>query len=135
MSGIVVFFSLTLNRQMLAGIYCIHIYRSSDQEMFFKKGVPRICSQFTGEHLCKRVISTLLKSHFCKCIVLYLYCRSATERLFLENTSGELFLYIVLNIEITNVEILSKQLKNYLKHKYFKQLFNFIHDFRLVAKG
>ena len=35
---------------------------------------------------------------------------------FLENTSGELLLYIVLNTEVTNVEVLSKQLKNCLKY-------------------
>ena len=32
---------------------------------------------------------------------------------FLENNSGELLLYIVLNIEIVNVEVLSKQVKNH----------------------
>ena len=31
---------------------------------------------------------------------------------FLENTSGELLLYIVLSIEVINVEVLFKQVKN-----------------------
>ena len=35
---------------------------------------------------------------------------------FSKNTSGELLLYIVLNIEVINVEILSKQVKNCLKY-------------------
>ena len=35
---------------------------------------------------------------------------------FLENTFGELLLHIVLNIEVINIEILSKQVKNYLKY-------------------
>ena len=35
---------------------------------------------------------------------------------FLESTSGELLLYIVLNIEVIKVEVLSKQIKNYLKY-------------------
>ena len=36
---------------------------------------------------------------------------------FLENTSGELLLlYIVLNIKFTNVEVLSKQVKNCFKY-------------------
>ena len=35
---------------------------------------------------------------------------------FLENTAGELLLHIVLNIEVINVEVLSKQVKNYLKY-------------------
>ena len=39
-----------------------------------------------------------------------------SRTLFLENTSGELLLYIVLNIEVINVEVLSKQVKNCLKY-------------------
>ena len=35
---------------------------------------------------------------------------------FLENTAGELLLHIVLNIEVINVEVLSKQVKNCLKY-------------------
>ena len=35
---------------------------------------------------------------------------------FLESTSGELLLHIVLIIEVINVEVLSKQVKNYLKY-------------------
>ena len=35
---------------------------------------------------------------------------------FIENTSGELLLYIVLNIEAINVEVLSMQVKNCLKY-------------------
>ena len=34
----------------------------------------------------------------------------------MENTSGKLFLYIVLNIEVINVEVLPKQVKNCLKY-------------------
>ena len=34
----------------------------------------------------------------------------------IENTSGKLLLYIVLNIEVINVEVLSKQVKNFLKY-------------------
>ena len=56
--------------------------------------------------------------------------------IFLKNTSGELLLYIILNLEIINVEVLSKQVKNYFKYfKYFKHLSNFIRNFFLVAKG
>ena len=35
---------------------------------------------------------------------------------FLENPSGELLLYIVLNIEIINAEVLSRHVKSYLKY-------------------
>ena len=35
---------------------------------------------------------------------------------FLENTSGELLLHIVLNLKVINVEVPSKQVKNCLKY-------------------
>ena len=44
---------------------------------------------------------------------------------FLENTSGKLLLYIVLNIEAINIEVLSKQVNTFS---------NFIRDFCLEAK-
>ena len=49
-------FFLTLNRQIPPAIYCIHfhIYRNSQAELFFLKGVLWIFSQFTGELPCKR---------------------------------------------------------------------------------
>ena len=34
----------------------------------------------------------------------------------LEKTFGELLLHIVLNIEVLNVEVLFKQVKNYMKY-------------------
>ena len=34
----------------------------------------------------------------------------------IENTSGKLLVYIVLNIEVINVEVLSKQVKKFLKY-------------------
>ena len=55
---------------------------------------------------------------------------------FLENTTGELLLYIVRNIEVMNVEVLSKKVKKLLQIRLniIKTFFNFIRDFRLVAK-
>ena len=38
--------------------------RSSSPEVFLRKGVLKICSKFTGEHPCRSVISTKLKSHY-----------------------------------------------------------------------
>ena len=69
------FFVLTLNRKILVDIYCIHFhkYRSSHLEIFFRKGVRRTFSQFSGKHLCKSMTSTLFKSHFCMCFVLLFY--------------------------------------------------------------
>ena len=37
---------------------------SSHSEVFFRKDVLKICSKFTGEHLCRRVISIKLRSNF-----------------------------------------------------------------------
>ena len=55
---------------------------------------------------------------------------------FLENKTGELLLYIVRNIEVMNVEVLSKKVKKLLQiHlNIIKTFFKFIRDFRLVAK-
>ena len=39
-----------------------------------------------------------------------------SRTLFLENTSGELLLYIVLNIVVIDVKVLSKQVKKCLKY-------------------
>ena len=37
---------------------------SSLPEVFLKKGVPKICSKFTGEHPCQTVVSIKLQSNF-----------------------------------------------------------------------
>ena len=41
----------------------IQSHRSSPSEMLLQKGVPKMCSKFTGEHPC-RYKATLLKSLF-----------------------------------------------------------------------
>ena len=38
--------------------------RRSHPEVFLGKGILKICSKFTGEHPCRRVISIKLKSNF-----------------------------------------------------------------------
>ena len=38
--------------------------RSSHPKVFLRKGVPKICSKFTGEHPCRSVISINLQSNF-----------------------------------------------------------------------
>ena len=71
--------------------------------------------QFTGEHPCKSVTSTLLKYSFENML------RICSRTPFLP---GELLLYVVLNIEVVIVEVLSKKLKNYLKtFQYYKNFF------------
>ena len=64
-----------------------------------------------------------------------MYSISAAECLFLRIHLGEeLLLYTVLNIEIINLEVLCKQVKNCLKY-ICKYLLNIICDFCLVVKG
>ena len=91
---------------MQVGTCCIHfyIYRSSNPEVFFKKGVLQIFRQLTGEHPCKSSAWAFL----CK-YATYLY-------LFLVKASGELLLFIALNREIIDVEVRCKKVKNCLKY-------------------
>ena len=42
----------------------IKTFRSSLQEVFSRKGVLKICNKFTGEHLCRSVISIKLVCSF-----------------------------------------------------------------------
>ena len=42
----------------------LKLFRSSQPEVFLKKGVPKICIKFTGEHPCQSVISIKLQSRF-----------------------------------------------------------------------
>ena len=56
---------------------------------------------------------------------------------FLENTYGELLLYIVLNTEVRRSKCGSKYVSKKLFEMYFKiitNFSNFIRDFRLVTK-
>ena len=63
----------------------IHFSKSSDPEVFLRRGVLKICNKFTGEHPCRSVISIklLLKSHFGMSVLLYI-CYIFSEHLFLE---------------------------------------------------
>ena len=44
--------------------WSMFIFRSSYLEVFFEKGVPKICSKFTGEYLWRSVISIKLLCNF-----------------------------------------------------------------------
>ena len=78
---------------------------SSSWEMLLGKGVLKICSKFTGEHLCRSVISIKLLSNFIK-ITLRHGCFSVNllhffrtpEHIFYKNTSGGLLLIITMLI-------------------------------------
>ena len=72
--------------------------RSSRPDVFWRKGVLKICSKFTGEQLCRSEISTklqttLLKSHF-SMDVLLLNLVHIFKTPFLKSTSGWLLLYV-----------------------------------------
>ena len=57
--------SFTLFRQSIFYKYLISIISSSHLEVFLRKGVLQICSNFSGEHLCRSAI--------CNFIALQLY--------------------------------------------------------------
>ena len=73
------------------------------RHMFFKKGVVQIFSQFTGEHSCKS------SARYSSANML----RTCSSTPFLVKTSGELLLYIAINSEIIDVEVLSKKIKKW----------------------
>ena len=61
--------------------------RSSPPEVFFRKGVLQICSKFTGEHLCRSVISALVFSCKSYCIfVEHLFWRTPLEGCFCQDS-------------------------------------------------
>ena len=60
-------------------------YRSSHSEVFLGKGVPKICSKFTGEHSCRSV-----KSHISMDVLLSI-CRIFSEHLFLRTPQDGCF--------------------------------------------
>ena len=67
-------------------------YRSSCRKVFLGKAVLKICSQFTGEHPCRSVISIKLQSNFIE-IALWHGCSPVNwlhifGTLFRRNTSG-----------------------------------------------
>ena len=72
------------------------LHRSSPPKVFLRKGVPEICSKFTGEHPCRSVISIKLQTNFIK-ITLWHGC-SPLNLLYIfrtpfpRNTSGWLLL-------------------------------------------
>ena len=77
---------------------CETIYRSSRPDVFLGKSVLKICSNFTGEHPCRSVISIKLQSNFIE-IALRHECSPVNllhifRTRFPKNTSGSLLLYL-----------------------------------------
>ena len=85
---------------MPVDICCIHfnIYKSS--RAFFQES----CSTNNLDSLQENIHAKVLLQLYSSVNMLHI-CRS-----------GELLLYIVLNIEVVNAEVLSKQMKNCLKY-------------------
>ena len=74
-----------------------YIFRSIPREVFFKKGVLKICSKFTGEYPCRSAVSIKLLCNFIE-IALRHGCSPINllhifRPLFLKGTSGCLLLY------------------------------------------
>ena len=77
-------------------------FKSSHLEVFFGKGVLKICSKFTGEHPCRSVISIKLLCNFIE-ITLWHGCSPVNllhifRTLYLKSTSGRLFLWFALTM-------------------------------------
>ena len=73
--------------------------RSSHSAVFFRKGVLKVCSKFTGEHPCQSVISIKLLWNFIE-ITLWHGCSPVNflhilRTRFLKNTSGWLLLTFI----------------------------------------
>ena len=90
-----------------AGMFWSIIFRSSCPEVFLRKVVLKICSKFTGEHLCRSVISVKLLCNFIK-IALHHGCSLVNFLLFfrtpfLKNTSGRLLLNLPNNKIISQI--------------------------------
>ena len=88
-----------------SSIHSIVIFRSSQQEVFFGKGVLKICSKFTGGHTCWSGISI---KFLCKFIKITLWHGHSPVNLqhifgisFPNNTSGRPVLYLLLRREET----------------------------------
>ena len=86
---------------VLAAVLRIAVLRSSHPEVFFEKGVLKICSKFTGEHPCRSSIcfATLLKLQFGMGVFLQIGC-IFSEHLYLRTPLQGYF--CVLNIFTIN---------------------------------
>ena len=65
----------------MSQVHLCTTFRSSYSEVFQGKGVLEICSKFTGEHPCRRVISTKFQSNFIE-ITLRHECFPLNEKTF-----------------------------------------------------
>ena len=86
------------------------IYRSSSSKVFLRKGVLKICSEFTGEHPCRSAISIKLQSNFIE-IALQHGCSPVNllrifRTPFAKNNSGRLPLSLLKGSEIKQLPVI-----------------------------
>ena len=60
---------VSLHKSNTGGTIFLQSVRSRHPEVFFEKGVLKICSKFTGEHPCRSVISIKLQSNLTETIL------------------------------------------------------------------
>ena len=112
------FFILTLNRQIPPGIYCIlfHIYIETVNQSCFSGKLFYEYLVKLHENIHAKALLQLSWNHTSTWVLFCTFTTYLQRNVFLEVTSGELLFHIVLNIKTLNLEVVSKQIKNYLKH-------------------
>ena len=82
-------------------------FRSSRQEVFLPKGVPKICSKFIGEHPYRNAISIKLQSNFIEIALRHGYSPLNLLHIFRtpfsKNTSGLLLLFLTVHFVLHNL--------------------------------
>ena len=73
-------------------------YRSSPSEVFYEKGVPKICSIFTGEHPCQSVISIKLQSNFMEMTLWHVCSFSCKFTAYFQNTFYYVHLWVTASV-------------------------------------
>ena len=73
---------------------CKVFFRSSRPKVFFRKGILKICSKFTGEYPCQTNFIEITLRHGCSPVNLLHIFRT----LFYKNTFGWLLLFFVIAV-------------------------------------
>ena len=73
-------------------------FRSSPSEVFYEKGVPKICSIFTGEHPCQSVISIKLQSNFMEMTLWHVCSFSCKFTAYFHNTFYHVHLWVTASV-------------------------------------
>ena len=73
-------------------------YRSSPSEVFYEKGVPKICSIFTGQHPCQSVISIKFQSNFIEMTLWHVCSFSCKFTAYFHNTFYHVHLWVTASV-------------------------------------